>query len=144
MKIVVLDKDCKPFYSYENDGAMNCMAREDCKWDYNGNVFSCIIPLGFKIAVPIDYVVLFFSRSGMGFNNLTTLVNSVGVIDSGFTNECKVKLVSFNSSSFPPEIKKGDKVCQMILVYRPKIYLEEVDELPETERGLNGIGSTGN
>lgn len=142
MNIVILEKGCMPIYAHEDDGGMDCIAREDCEWEYNGLVFTCKVALGFKIEVPRDYVLLLFSRSGMGFNYLTTLVNSVGAIDCGFTNEVKAKLISF-SNNYPPSIKKGDKVCQMMLVYRPKIFLKKVSKLSDTERGDDGFGSTG-
>jgi len=143
MNIVILEEGCKPTYAHEDDGAMDCRASSDCVWKYNGLAFTCEVSLGFKVSVPRDYVLLLFGRSGMGFKHLTSLVNSVGVIDCGYINEVKAKLISFNNNNFSPNIKKGDKVCQMILMYRPKIFLDEVKELDETERGLNGFGSTG-
>lgn len=141
MKIKLLNKSCEPSYAHSTDAAMDCKASKDCEWKYNGSVFTCEVPLGFKIEVPRDYALLLFSRSGMGFKELITLSNSVGVIDCGYLGEIKVKLISYKTR-FPKEIKKGDKVCQMMLVYRPKIYLEQVENLEPTDRGENGFGST--
>ena len=142
MKIKLLDKNCKPTYAHDMDACMDCRAREDVEWKFNGHVFTAEVPLGFKIEVPRDYALLLFSRSGMGFKDLTTLSNSVGVIDCGFIGEVKIKLVSHKGTSFPRPIKKGDRICQMMLVYRPKIYLNEVEELEPTQRGEGGFGST--
>jgi len=143
MKIKLLDKECKPTYAHIDDACMDCRAREAVKYTYTGSTFVAEVPLGFKIAVPKEYVLLLFSRSGMGFKDITTLVNSVGVIDSGFTSEIKIKLVSQQSNYCPEPIKKGNKVCQMMLVHRPTIYLKEVKELEPTQRGENGFGSSG-
>jgi len=88
-------------------------------------------------------VLLLFSRSGHGWKNNITLSNSVGVIDSNFRGEVKAKLIRIGVAlSEPDEIKQYDRVCQAILIQRPKVYLKVVDKVSETDRS-NGFGSSG-
>ena len=95
--------------------------------------------------------MLVYSRSGMGFNASTRLVNSVGVIDSDYRGEIMVKLVN-DKPGYLPQVKDGnklrnvavgDKVAQFMIV--PAFYLpfETVEDLDATDRGENGFGSTG-
>ena len=70
--------------------------------------------------------------------------NSVGVIDSGYRGEIKVRVQRTDTSFIGENIYEvGDKVAQLIIMPYPKIELEEVDELSSTERGEGGYGSTG-
>ena len=93
-----------------------------------------LVPTGIAIALPgPSYVALVFARSG--------LPNGVGVIDSDYRGEIKCGLVNFSDSAYT--IECGERIAQLIVmnVHQPK--LEIVTELPETERGAGGFGSTG-
>lgn len=96
---------------------------------------------GLAFEVPPGHVMLIFSRSGMGFNDNTRLANCVGVIDSDYRGEVKVKLT--RDDDRPLDARSGDKIAQAVVIKLPKIELVEVDELSETARGENGFGSTG-
>lgn len=96
---------------------------------------------GLAFEVPPGHVMLIFSRSGMGFNDNTRLANCVGVIDSDYRGEVKVKLT--RDDDRPLDARSGDKIAQGVVIKLPKIELVEVDELSETARGENGFGSTG-
>lgn len=101
-----------------------------------------VIPSGIAIALPgNDYVALLFSRSGMGIKSGVCLSNSVGVIDSDYRGEIGVGLL--NTSDTPYTVQPGDRIAQLMVtpVVRPTV--EVVDELPATDRGAGGFGSTG-
>lgn len=142
MKIELLDKNCKPKYAHAGDACMDVFASRECEWSYQDGIYTSIVPLGFKVEVPREYVLMFFSRSGMGFKENISLINSVGIIDPFFSQECMVKLIKYNSNIVPEPIKKGQRVAQMLLQHNPPIFLEEVDRIEETSRG-KGFGSSG-
>ena len=121
-------------------------------WDLHalGNVATSLsdsrvvyVRTGWAFAVPSGYVMLLFSRSGDGFNRSVRLANCVGVIDSDYRGEVMVALRSDSGEDGPPVIRKGDRVAQMMFVKLPDIQLAMVGELPPTERGAGGFGSTG-
>jgi dUTP pyrophosphatase len=98
-------------------------------------------PLGFATAIPEGYYFKVVPRSGLALWNGISIVNSPGTIDSGYRNEWMAIVI--NLSNEEVTLHKGDRICQLILskIYNYKIL--EVDELPESERGLGGFGSTG-
>ena len=101
-----------------------------------------VIPSGIAIALPSpDYVALLFSRSGMGIKSGISLSNSVGVIDSDYRGEIGVGLHNTSDSDYT--VNPGDRIAQLMItpVIRPTVTL--VDELPASERGAGGFGSTG-
>jgi dUTP pyrophosphatase len=99
---------------------------------------------GIAFEVPRTHVMLVFSRSGHGFHNDIRLSNCVGVIDSDYRGEVKVKLASDAHASTVCHVKKGDRIAQAMLVPIPACALMEVSELSDTARGTGGFGSTGN
>ena len=101
-----------------------------------------VVPSGIAIALPsADYVALLFSRSGMGIKSGISLSNCVGVIDSDYRGEIGVGL--HNTSDTDYTVNPGDRIAQLMItpVIRPAITL--VDELPASQRGAGGFGSTG-
>ncbi len=97
------------------------------------------VPTGIAIALPDGYVSLVWDKSGPSHKfGVKTLG---GVLDSGYRGEYLIGLVNLGQEDF--EIKKGQKIAQLLIqrVERPDI--EEVDELEETSRGAGGFGSTG-
>jgi len=104
---------------------------------------------GIAIEIPEGYVGLLMPRSSVTDKNMV-LKNSVGVIDSNFRGEMKVRFKAFSHHTFGTKkiyddvYKKGDRVGQLVIVPAPFIELEEVPELSETNRGTDGYGSTGN
>lgn len=97
---------------------------------------------GLFFEVPQGKVLLVFSRSGHGFNNNIRLSNCVGVIDSDYRGELKVKLTKDSIFSLF-SINKGDRIAQAMLVDSNQVQFEIVEELSETKRGVGGLGSTG-
>ena len=101
---------------------------------------------GLAFEVPEGYALMIYSRSGHGFKTNTRLANCVGVIDCGYTGEVLVKLTmddQFLENELDLYIKPGDRIAQACIIPVPMVAFEEVDELPTTERGAAGFGSTG-
>ena len=94
--------------------------------------------------VPEGWVLLLFSRSGHGFKHDVRLANCVGVIDSDYRGEMKVKLTADSCGYFT--VNNGDAICQGLLVEANKweiqLILDDAVKLSETGRGANGFGST--
>lgn len=101
------------------------------------------IPTGLAFEVPEGHVMLIFSRSGHGFNNDTRLANCVGILDSDYRGECKVKLTRDQAYTHGMVVKHGDRIAQAMVIPLPKVTFEEVQELSDTQRGNGGFGSTG-
>lgn len=97
---------------------------------------------GLKFEVPEGYVMLVFSRSGHGFNKDIRLANCVGVIDSDYRGEVKVKLTCDDYEMGYVDVREGERIAQALIVPIPKIEFVEVSELSDTTRGEGGFGST--
>ena len=101
---------------------------------------SIVISTGFYVEIPEGYVGLVFARSSLGFKFDCTLANSVGVIDSDYRGEVKVKI--HNHSDKPKIIEPNERVAQIVVVPCFNQFTQ-FNELSETDRGSNGFGSTG-
>ena len=100
-----------------------------------------LIPTGIALAVPQGYGAFLFARSGLAVKHGITLRNCVGVIDSDYRGEVMVGLVNLSDKDY--HIQKGERICQMVILPIPQAELSVVEELPETDRGVGGFGSTG-
>jgi len=98
-------------------------------------------PLGFATAIPEGYYFKVVPRSGLGLWEGLSIVNSPGTIDTGYRNEWMAIVV--NLSNTDVTLKRGERICQIILSKIYQYEFKETDELPESERGLGGFGSTG-
>jgi dUTP pyrophosphatase len=96
---------------------------------------------GLSLEIPEGYVGLLFPRSSVSKTTLT-LTNSVGVIDSGYRGSVKVRFKHIGSGYIKPYVV-GDRVAQLIIIPYPKVEIEEVTDLNDSDRGLGGFGSTG-
>lgn len=94
-----------------------------------------LIPLGFGLEVPDGYMATIRPRSSY---NVKGVISQIGTIDSGYRGEIKAVLI--NLTSKPIEIKKGEKICQIVI--EPVILADFVEELTN-DRGESGFGSTG-
>lgn len=128
----------------------DCYARKDVtvsRWPV-------LIGLGFAIEIPPGYHAKIFPRSSIGLKTELRQPNNCGIIDSDYRGEVKVMYelkpkegccLHGDSSLYygKHEIKKGDRIAQMLIERNEDVELIEVDELTETERGDGGFGSTG-
>ena len=98
-------------------------------------------PLGFATAIPEGYYIKVVPRSGLALWEGLSIVNSPGTIDAGYRNEWMAIVV--NLSNKEVTLKKGDRICQIILSKMYDYEFIETDKLPVSERGKGGFGSTG-
>lgn len=98
---------------------------------------------GTGIAVEMEpgHVLMIYSRSGHGFNHGVRLGNAVAVIDQDYRNEIFIRL--HNDGSEPFTVKMGNRIAQGIVQCVQRVSFTLTDELSETARGMNGLGSTG-
>ena len=100
-----------------------------------------LLPTGVAVAVPAGFEAQVRPRSGLAIKHGITLPNSPGTIDSDYRGE--IKVIVANIGSEPVTFKNGDRIAQMVIAPVVTASVEEVDELPSTERGEGGFGSTG-
>lgn len=100
-----------------------------------------LVPCGFSIALPQGYEAQVRPRSGLAAKFGVTVLNAPGTVDADYRGEVKVILVNHGSAPF--EIRRGDRIAQMVIAAVADLVLEEVENLEETERGNGGFGSTG-
>lgn len=133
---VVLDPGAKmPRFAHPWDGGLDLFSNED---GYIRANHYHIFDTGTHIEIPEGMVGLIRSRSGlMCMNGLVT----DGTIDSHYTGAIRICLFNHGGSKY--EVKKGDKIAQLVIVKCEHPTLELVDSLEETDRGDNGFGSTG-
>jgi dUTP pyrophosphatase len=100
-----------------------------------------LLPTGVSIALPDGYVGLVHPRSGLAAKHGITVLNAPGTVDSGYRGEILVTLL--NTSDTPFEITRGDRIAQLVIQQYETAKFIEVEELPGTERGDTGFGSSG-
>ena len=101
-----------------------------------------LIPTGLAVAIPDGFAGLVQPRSGLAARHGLGLVNAPGLIDAGYRGEIKVIAINLDPRE-PFEVHRGDKIAQLVVYPVPATILREVSELPESERGSRGFGSTG-
>ena len=100
-----------------------------------------LIPTGLQMALPKGYEAQIRPRSGLAYRNGVTMLNTPGTIDADYRGEVKVLAVNLGNEQF--EVNHGDRVAQMVIAPVIQAKVNEVDTLPDTERGDGGFGSTG-
>jgi dUTP pyrophosphatase len=100
-----------------------------------------LVPTGVAVAIPKGHAGLVTPRSGLAARSGVGIVNTPGVVDSGYRGELLVALI--NHGSEPVAIARGDRIAQLLVVPVAVLEFEEVDELDASERGAGGFGSTG-
>lgn len=99
------------------------------------------VATGFAIAIPDGYEVQVRPRSGLALKHGITCLNTPGTIDSDYRGEVKVILANLGREPF--EIRRGDRIAQLVPAPVQLATLLEVSSLDDTERGSGGFGSTG-
>ena len=102
---------------------------------------SCLVPTGISVAFSSEYEIQIRPRSGLAAKNNISVLNTPGTIDSDYRGE--IKIILFNHGKTEFVINNKDRIAQMILMPVNKMDLEEVENLPNTLRGMGGFGSTG-
>ena len=126
-----------PSYAKMGDAGMDLTITREIE----NTSFSVSYGFGIAMEIPKGYVGLVFPRSSVR-NQELLLSNCVGVIDSGYRGEIQATFKKTNGLD-SLKYKVGERGAQIIILPYPKIYMTEVPELSETERGTGGFGSTG-
>jgi dUTP pyrophosphatase len=101
-----------------------------------------VVPTGLAVAIPEGHAGLVTPRSGLAVRHGLSMVNAPGLIDSGYRGEVRVVLLNTDlTAAFT--VETGMRIGQLVVVPVPELVPVEVDELPETERGAAGFGSSG-
>ena len=125
-----------PTKAYEGDAGWDLYANEDVEIP----PFEVkLVGTGIAMAIPEGYFGRIFDRSGNATKRKFHIF--AGVVDSGYRGEVKVAI--YNASDRMLFIDKGTKIAQIVFLRLPKLGIKEVDELPESERGEKGFGSSG-
>jgi dUTP pyrophosphatase len=100
-----------------------------------------LVPTGLRVAIPSGYEGQVRPRSGLASRRGLTLPNTPGTIDSDYRGEILVPVVNLDAA--PQTVDHGERVAQLLLAPVARLAWDEVPELPATERGVGGFGSTG-
>jgi dUTP pyrophosphatase len=100
-----------------------------------------LVPTGLAIAIPEGYAGFVQPRSGLAAKHGISIVNTPGLVDSGYRGELLINLVNTDKSE-PFVVEPGMRIAQLVILPIPELELVEVDELPESERGVRGHGSS--
>ena len=132
------DHGFKLSYAHKGDAGMDLRSAEDAVILPGGRE---TIGTGIHIELPKGTVGYVMPRSGLAAKHGITVLNSPGVVDEGYRGEIKATI--HNAGFAPFEIRKGDRIAQLVVAPYAKVFPELVESLSETERGNNGFGSTG-
>jgi dUTP pyrophosphatase len=101
-----------------------------------------LVGTGIAVAIPPGCAGLVLPRSGLALRHGVTVLNAPGLIDAGYRGEVKVLLVNHDPLA-TATLERGERVAQLVVQVVSAVELIEVEELPGSERGVGGFGSTG-
>jgi dUTP pyrophosphatase len=127
-----------PAYATTHAAGMDVVAAETL-WLNPGERHA--VATGFAIAIPEGYEVQVRPRSGLALKHGITCLNTPGTIDADYRGEVKVILANLGNEAF--QVRRGDRIAQLVPAAVTPARMEEVAELDETARGTGGFGSTG-
>ena len=140
VQIQRLDPDLPlPVPAHLGDAGLDLYAREDAIIPARGG--RLLMPTGVAVAIPHGYMGLPVPRSGLALKHGITLVNTPGIIDSGYRGELKVVMIN-TDPEHDYEVKRGDRVAQLIISRYDNVTWTEVTELSGFDRG-GGFGHSG-
>ena len=129
-----------PQYATEGSAGLDLLAAGDGEIELAPGARAAV-PCGIAIALPSGYEAQVRPRSGLALNHGVTVLNAPGTIDSDYRGEVKAILVNHGDTPF--RISRGMKIAQLVVARCEQAQLNEVSELPASERGEGGFGSTG-
>jgi len=142
MKVLItkLDPDLPmPSYAQPGDAGADVYSRIDCEIKPGER---SLIPTGIAIALPEGYAAFAHPRSGLAIKYGVGIVNAPGTIDAGYRGELQMILINHDKNeSFV--IKRGDRIAQLVFQRVERVEFVEIAELPGSNRGSGGFGSTG-
>ncbi|MEM7094921.1 MAG: dUTP diphosphatase [Actinomycetota bacterium] len=129
-----------PAHATPGDAGVDLRASVDVTIRAGGH--RVLVPTGVSIAIPDGYAGFIQPRSGLALKHGVTVLNTPGLIDSGYRGELKVLLVNTDPTT-DFEVVRGERIAQLVIQSYETVAFEVVDALPDSERGEGGFGSTG-
>jgi dUTP pyrophosphatase len=127
-----------PERAYAGDAGLDLSACERVELAPGERAF---VGTGLAVAIPDGHAGFVQPRSGLARDHGITIVNTPGLVDSGYRGELRVILLNTDAhESFV--VEPGMRIAQLVVLALPELELVEVDELPESERGVRGFGSS--
>jgi dUTP pyrophosphatase len=128
-----------PAYAHPGDAGADLSTAVDVRLEPGERA---LVPTGIGIALPEGYVALVHPRSGLAARCGVSIVNTPGTVDAGYRGEIKVMLINHDPRN-AVELRRGDRIAQLVVQQVERARFVEVDELPASARGAGGHGSTG-
>ena len=139
--LLPLDPDLPvPTYARAGDAGADLVARADVTLPPGGG--RALVPTGVAVAIPEGWAGFVLPRSGLALRHGVTVLNTPGLIDAGYRDELKVLLVNTDAGA-PYEVRRGDRIAQLVIQRVEQAAFVEVAELPPSERGAGGFGHSG-
>jgi dUTP pyrophosphatase len=132
------DEAVIPSQAYTGDAGLDLTA---CGRHELGPGERAIVPTGLAVAIPEGHGGFVLPRSGLAAKNGISVVNAPGLIDPGYRGEVQVILLNTDAET-PFVVERGMRIAQLVVLPVPPVALVESDELPESERGVRGFGSS--
>jgi dUTP diphosphatase len=127
-----------PARAYADDAGLDLAA---CERHELGPGERATVGTGLAVAIPPGHAGFVQPRSGLAARHGLTVVNSPGLVDAGYRGEIRVVLLNTDArEAFT--VEPGMRIAQLVVLPVPELELVEVEELPESERGVRGFGSS--
>ena len=127
-----------PRHAYAGDAGLDLSACERVVLEPGGRA---LVPTGVAVAIPTGYAGYVQPRSGLAIEHGITIVNTPGLVDSGYRGELRVILLN-TDREHAFVVEPGMRIAQLVVLPVPEVELVELDELPASERGVRGFGSS--
>jgi len=127
-----------PTRAYDGDAGLDLSA---CERVELGPGERAMVGTGLAVAIPDGHAGLVQPRSGLASRHGITILNTPGLVDSGYRGELRIILLNTDASE-PFVVEPGMRIAQLVIVAVPELEPLEVDELPASERGVRGFGSS--
>ena len=138
--VKVLDPDLPlPRYARPGDAGLDLLAAEDVTLKPGERA---LVGTGIAVAIPEGHAGFVHARSGRALREGLGMANAPGVIDSGYRGEVRVVAVNLDAEQ-PLDIRRGERIAQLVVQPVEHVVLEPARELPGSERGGGGFGSSG-
>lgn len=139
LPIVRLREDARmPERAYPGDAGLDLSTCEELRL---GPGERAVVPTGLAVAIPEGFAGFVQPRSGLAARHGIAVVNSPGLIDSGYRGEIRVVLLNTDREN-EFVAAAGERIAQLVVLPVPELEPVELDELPATERGVRGFGSS--
>jgi dUTP pyrophosphatase len=127
-----------PARAYDGDAGLDLAAAERVELAPGERA---LVATGLAVAIPAGHAGFVQPRSGLAARHGLTIVNTPGLVDSGYRGELKVILLNTDPAE-PFVVEPGMRIAQLVVMPIPEVEPVEVDELPDSERGVRGFGSS--